>query len=57
VAAEIGADVGRRALDHWLREAARTDGEDREATLKIAREIAGMIDVDWADLFSGEATQ
>ena len=33
------------------------EAEDREAALKIAREIAGMIDVDWAGLFSGEATQ
>jgi hypothetical protein len=49
------ADVGRRALGHWLREAARTDGEERKTALEIAREIAGMIDEPWEDLFSGEA--
>ena len=55
VAAQVADDVGRRALDHWLREAARTDGEEHETALEIAREIAAMIDVPWAELFSGEA--
>ncbi len=57
VAAEVVGDVGRAAIDHWLREAARTIGPEHEEAIRIAREIAGMIDVDWADLFSGEATQ
>jgi hypothetical protein len=55
VAAEVVDDVGRRALDHWLREAARTDGEERETALEIAREIAAMIDVPWEEVMSGEA--
>ncbi len=56
VVAKVVDDVGRRALDHWLREAARTDGEEHETALKIAREIAGMINVPWAEIMSGEAT-
>ncbi len=56
VVAKVVDDVGRRALNHWLREAAHTDGEQREAALKIAKEIAGMIGVPWAEIMSGEAT-
>jgi hypothetical protein len=56
VAVEVVGDVGRKALDHWLREAARTDGEEREAALEIAKEIAGMIGVPWAEIMSGGAT-
>jgi hypothetical protein len=55
VAAEVAGDVGRAALDHWLREAARTDGEEHEAALGIAREIAGMIGVPWKEIMSGGA--
>ena len=55
VVGEVVADAGRRALDHWLHEAACTDGEERETALQIARNIAGMIDVPWDSLFSGEA--
>ena len=55
VVGEVVADVGRRALDHWLHEAARTDGEEHETALEIAREIAAMIDVPWAEVISGEA--
>ena len=55
VVGEVVADAGRRALDHWLHEAARTDGEEHETALEIAREIAAMIDVPWAEIMSGEA--
>jgi hypothetical protein len=55
VAAEVVGDAGQAALDHWLREAARTHGEDHEIALQIARKIAGMIGVPWAEIMSEEA--
>ena len=55
VAAEVVGDAGQAALDHWLREAARTHGEEHEIALEIAREIAGMIGVPWRDVFSEQA--
>ena len=55
VAAEVVGNVGQAALDHWLREAARAHGEDHEIALQIAREIAGMIGVQWSDILTGEA--
>ena len=55
IAAEVVGDVGRAALDHWLREAAQTRGEDHEIALQIAREIAEMIGVPWDEVFSEEA--
>ena len=51
------ADVGQAALDHWLREAARTHGEEHEAALQIAQEIATMIGVPWAEVMSEEAAR
>jgi hypothetical protein len=38
-----------------LREAARTAGPQHEEAIRIAREIAGMIGVPWAETMSGEA--
>jgi hypothetical protein len=48
--------VGRRAIDHWLREAARTTGPEHEEAIRMAREIAGMIGAPWAEVMSGETT-
>jgi hypothetical protein len=50
------ADIGRAALDHWLREAARLAGEERQAALERAREVAGMIGVPRPSVFSRDAT-
>ena len=52
VAAQVTADVGRRALAHWLDQAASANSaEEREAALKIAKEIAQLMGLDLADLF------
>jgi hypothetical protein len=55
VAAEHVGDVGEAALDHWLREAARTEGEEHKVALQIAQEIAAMIGVPWAEVMSEQA--
>jgi hypothetical protein len=54
VAAKVTGDAGQLALDYWLREAVRTDGEEHEVALQIAKEIATMINVPWAEVMSGE---
>lgn len=55
IAAEAVGDVGQAALDHSLRQAARTHGKEREVALQIAREIADMIGVPWDEIFSDAA--
>ncbi len=55
VAAEVVGNVGEVALDHWLREAARTEGEEHKVALQIAQEIAAMIGVPWAEVMSEQA--
>ena len=55
VATEVVADVGQRALRHWLNQAAQAEGEEREVALQIAKEIAAMIGVPWTDVMSGKA--
>ena len=51
VAAQVTADVGRRALDHWLDQAAKASSEEeRKAALEIAKEIAQLMDLDLGDL-------
>jgi hypothetical protein len=48
-------DLGQRALEHWIKEAAEAEGEEREAALEIAKEIANMIGVEWTDVLSEAA--
>ncbi len=48
-------DVGQAALDHWLRETARTRGEEHLIALQIAQEIAQMAGIPWDEVFSEEA--
>ena len=55
IVAEVVADAGQAALDHWLREAARTTGPEHDEAVRIGCEIAEMIGVSWGDVFSGEA--
>ena len=55
VATEVVGDVGEAALDHWLRQVARTRGEEHKVALQIAHEIAEMIGVPWAEVMSEEA--
>ena len=55
IASEVVGDVGEAALDHWLREAARTEGEEHKNALQIAQKIAAMIGVAWRDVFSEQA--
>ena len=55
IAAEVVGNVGQAALDHWLREAARTRGEEHQIALQIAREIAEMIGVPWVEVMSEQA--
>ena len=55
IAAKVVGNAGQAALDNWLREAARTTGPQHDEAMRIAREIAGMIGVDWGDIYSGEA--
>ena len=47
--------LGQRALQHWLCQAAEAEGEEREAALEAAKEIAAMIGVPWADVMSRAA--
>ncbi len=55
VAADVVGNVGQAALDHWLREAARTRGEEHLVALQIAQEIAAMLGVPWDEVFSEAA--
>ena len=55
VAAEVVGNVGQAALDHWLRQAARTRGEEHKVAIQIAQEIAAMIGVPWAEVMSEQA--
>ncbi len=43
-------DIGQRALRHWLTQAAQFDGQERDAALDVAREIARLIGCDIASL-------
>ena len=57
IAAKVVEDVGRRALAHWLNQAAKAEtDEEREAALEIARNIARMAGVPHADLIGRGAT-
>jgi hypothetical protein len=55
IAAEAVGDVGQAALGHWLRQAARTRGQEREVALQIAREIAEMLGIPWGEVISEAA--
>ena len=48
----VGGDVdtGQRALRHWLTQAAQLGGQERDAALDVAREIARLIGCDIASL-------
>ena len=48
------ADVGRRAINHWLGEATRTTGPEHEEAIRMAHQIAEMLGVAWSDVFSGD---
>ena len=57
VAAKVADDTGMKALRHWLNQAGRADsGEEREAALEIAGEIASLMGLD-ADLTGRRATR
>ena len=55
VAAEAVGNIGQAALTHWLQVATRTSGPEHEVAIKIAREIAAMLGVPWAEVMSEEA--
>ena len=55
VAVNVVDDVGRRAITHWLKKACQTKGEEREAALEIARNIARAAGITHADLIGREA--
>ena len=55
IAAEVVGNVGEAALDHWLREAARTEGEEHKVAIQIAQEIAVMIGTPWSEVLSEQA--
>ncbi len=55
VAANVADDAGRRAIAHWLTKARQAKGEEREAALEIARNIARAAGVTHADLIGREA--
>jgi hypothetical protein len=55
IVAEVVGNAGQAALDHWLREAARTTGPEHDEAVRIGCKIAEMIGVSWSDVFSGEA--
>ena len=45
IATNVAKDVDQRVLNHWLTEAARLDGQEREAALEVAREITTMLGI------------
>ena len=54
IAAKVTGNAGQLALDHWIREAARTTGLEHDEAMRIVRELAAMIDQPLDELFSGE---
>ena len=56
IAAKVIGDAGQLALDHWVREAARTTGPQHDEAMRLVRQIASMIDQPLDELFSGEPT-
>ncbi len=54
MAANVVDDAGRRAIAHWLKKACQAKGEEREAALEIAGEIARLMGLD-ADLIRQKA--
>ena len=53
IAAKVIGDAGQLALDHWVREAARTTGPQHDEAMRIVREFAAMIDQPLDEIFSG----